>query len=382
MKNALEANPPNGPAAGARRLSWLLALTVTAVVGAALFASQSAPASSRGTATLLLPDLNPLEPRQPQVVSSAGHWVLAFGAATDNLGAGPLIIHGSRPSTSAATMTATQTVMRSDGTSVSYPNAGSLIYATEPDHQHWHFLNFMTYELRDVATYSLIRPSQKTGFCLTDDYRSADFDPKNAVPNTPPNAVYSQRCNLNQPDSLTVDEGLSVGWGDYYNPVLEGQSIDLTGVPDGRYYLVVRTNVSHQIHESNYANDGASVQLQLTHPSGPTGEPVVQVLQVCRDGDHCLVPLTLRLAQGARTTRSARTFSVKATLSVAGTVDLSYHVTARILARIHKALPAGTSTIAVPIPRTLKRPATAVVRVVASGPGLKPAAQSLVVRLR
>jgi Lysyl oxidase len=336
--------------------------------------------SGLAAATELLPDLDPLEPRRVNVGSVDGAWALTFGAATDNLGDGPVMIHGERSDPSAP-MQVTQLVLRSDGTKAVYSNVGKIVYVTESDHQHFHLLGFMTYELRDVATYRLVRPSQKTGFCVMDDGPSASYDPKHKPPNTPPKPVYTERCGLMQPNALTVDEGLSVGYGDYYNPVLEGQSIDLTGVSDGRYYLVVRSNQAGLIHESNYKNNGASVQLLLSHPSGADGQPAIKILAICRDGDHCLQPLTLRLSGGKELGRTTHSRTVRVTVSVPSTVDASLRVGSRVLSHLSKRLQAGGSSLVLNVPQVAHLPAKGTVVVRATGLGLQSAVKTFTVAL-
>ena len=61
----------------------------------------------------------------------------------------------------------------------------------------------------------------------------------------------------------SVREGISPGFGDDYVPIREGQSIDVTGVPPGRYVLVHRVNPDRALRESSYANDAASVAIEL-----------------------------------------------------------------------------------------------------------------------
>jgi len=213
-----------------------------------------------------------------------------------------------------------------------------------------------------------------------DDAASAGYDPSHKPPNTPPKPVYTQRCGLNQPDALTVDEGISVGYLDYYNPVLEGQSIDVTGVKDGRYYLVVRSNGSGLIHESNYKNNGASDQILLSHPSGAGSAPVMKILTTCRDGDRCPQPLTLRVSGPTVLPSSARSLTLRVSVSAPSKVDARLQVGARVLSRVVKQLGAGGSQLVLSVPQT--RAGTATVTVRASGPGLQPAAQKLSVALR
>jgi hypothetical protein len=46
-------------------------------------------------------------------------------------------------------------------------------------------------------------------------------------------------------------QGLSVGWGDIYANNLFGQSIELTGLPNGYYKLFIEVDPKNQIFETN-----------------------------------------------------------------------------------------------------------------------------------
>jgi Lysyl oxidase len=81
-----------------------------------------------------------------------------------------------------------------------------------------------------------------------------------------------------------VREGISPGFGDDYDPELEGQLVDVTNVPAGRYVLVHRANPERALEESDYENNAASVLLQLRR-AGVI--PSVRVLARCRDADTC-----------------------------------------------------------------------------------------------
>jgi hypothetical protein len=363
-------------------LCLVVAFSFVGAGGASTLGGAPSSQDVSSTATELLPDLNPLEPRAPQIEFSDGHWVVAFGTAADNLGAGPVIVTGSRPDVTTQTMVASQIVNRSDGTTAVYPGVGNLVYVVQPDHQHWHFLGFMTYELRAVGTGALVRPSQKTGFCLSDSYDSANFDPKHDPPGKPPAPVFTEHCGLGDPTALALEEGVSVGYGDYYNPLLEGQSIDLTGVANGRYYLVVRVNESRLLRESDYANNDSAIQLSLRHPSGSAGKPAMKILATCRDADHCLAPLALHVSRLGKLVRGARTVRLRETLSVASIVDVRVRLGSRTFSHMRKQLPAGASTLTVRIPRSVAKPRTAAVYVRAGGPGLQPALRTLSIRLR
>ena len=82
-----------------------------------------------------------------------------------------------------------------------------------------------------------------------------------------------------------MTEGISVGYGDDYAPVLEGQYLDVTAVPDGRYVLVHRADEERWLVEARYDNNASSVLLRLAHDG--RGARTVRVLARCPQRDTC-----------------------------------------------------------------------------------------------
>jgi Lysyl oxidase len=192
------------------------------------------------------------------VASAAPGYRLAFASTVDNAAsAGPLIIQGHRFST-ADPMMADQIIELSDGSQMTRPNMGQLIYEEYPDslsHRHWHYKAFVRYQLRATsAGLPIVRPDNKAGFCLSDPMYAPDF------------------CGSLKPEALTVAEGLGPDTTDYYNPNLEGQYIDITGVPPGDYWLLHWVNSGKEICESDYANNAAAVKIALW-PNGYGAAP-------------------------------------------------------------------------------------------------------------
>jgi hypothetical protein len=180
-------------------------------------------------------------------------------------------------------MRASQVVRNSDGSTRTYAGVGRLRYTLSTDHQHWHFLRFDRYELR-TRSGSLVRPDRKTGFCLGDRYES---DVTVTLDGEPPSPVWTEECARNEPLRSTVREGISVGYGDNYLPHLEGQYLDITGLPAGRYELVHRVNGDRAIRESNYGNNAASIIIGIRWPRGMNQAPRIDVLRRCGHGVRC-----------------------------------------------------------------------------------------------
>jgi hypothetical protein len=200
-------------------------------------------------ATQILPDL--VEQTPANISASGGQ--LTFDSEVVNRGNGPLTIHGHRSSAS-GNMTADQVINMSDGSTQTVGGIGQLHYETSFGHQHWHFMPFNHYELHKLDG-TLIGTDVKQGFCLGDNESHGGL-----------NRVFTDWCRQNHPEAVEVTEGLSPGFGDKYQAGLEKQYIPInpTQVPAGNYTVVHRVNPDHAVHETNYGNNVASVEVQIS----------------------------------------------------------------------------------------------------------------------
>ncbi|MFL5936653.1 MAG: lysyl oxidase family protein [Gaiellaceae bacterium] len=178
------------------------------------------------------------------VVARRGRLLLVFGSAVDNVGKAPLVVEGRRVGDA---MRSTQLV----GTQ-RYALPTPLRFVRSQTHRHWHLSSFERYELRRRGR--LAGRDRKTGFCLNDAYatRAANLRPR-----------WTADCGRNRPGARKLREGISPGFGDDYVPEREGQSIDVTDLPPGRYVLVHRANPDRALRESSYANNAASASIEL-----------------------------------------------------------------------------------------------------------------------
>jgi len=220
-------------------------------------------------------------PAELEIVEEGDSYRLVFASAVDNVGRGPLLIDGERPGRETRAMKVRQLVRRTDGGARMRGLPGEIRYAQTETHEHWHLLGFEVYELRAAGEGTLVRPSEKTGFCLGDRYETEKGE---RVEGKPERAVWTDECGRDQPGLLTLQQGISPGYGDDYDPGLEDQFVDVTNVPPGRYLLVHRTNPERSIEEASYENNAASVLIQLRR-SGAI--PTVRVLARCPDADTC-----------------------------------------------------------------------------------------------
>jgi hypothetical protein len=225
---------------------------------------------SVGDAPELLPDLVQSPPRALEVYRARDTWRLAFLSAVENDGRGPMLLVGSRPDQNGPAMSVEQLIRRSDRTMSTYPVDGEIRFVQSETHRHWHFLDFERYDIL-TGDGGTIGRDVKTGFCLGDRY---DASRSIELPGEPEQPVWTQECGRGQPERLIVREGISPGYGDDYVPRLEGQSIDITGLPAGRYVLRHRVNVERALRESDYGDNSAEVPFDLTWSESGTATVV------------------------------------------------------------------------------------------------------------
>ena len=249
----------------------LLLAAVLAVLST--FAVAVAAEADEDAVPALLPDLVQERPSGLQVTTvrtpKGPRFRLGFRSAVNNAGTGPLIIEGSRPGIAQREMTGRQLVRTASGQTAAREGVARLRYHHAGDHRHWHVLRFEVYELRRAGG-GRVRPAQKTGFCLGDRYTTDQFRGR---PFDAPVAEFLHFCGLDRPDLLKIRVGITVGFGDDYDPQLEGQYVDVTGLPAGDYDLVHRVNADGALLESDSTNNEACLGVKLSWPRGTRQPP-------------------------------------------------------------------------------------------------------------
>jgi len=267
-------------------------LVAGAITGLALV--PSAGGQAPGSPTELLPNLNQEIPGSIRVERvGAGRrtrFKLRFASQIDNLGTGPLHLVGHRASAAVPAMTVDQVISRSDGSTVTRTNVGTAVYGTRVGQPRWAVLGLTSYELRRASDNRRMRAGSETGFCVEDD---SNPNKDVVLPGEPPQPVYGAQglpaCGQDHPELLTIVQGLSVGWGDPFPPQLAGQSLDVTGLPSGRYVLVHRANARLRLAESIAYDNAASVLLRITQSRRKGAAPrVKQVGSGCSESASCL----------------------------------------------------------------------------------------------
>jgi hypothetical protein len=125
-------------------------------------------------------------------------------------------------------------------------------YVWSPCHGHYHLEGFSDYRLEDEVG-GIVRQGHKQAFCLRDDKSYAG---------PLPSAGYD--CS---------DQGITSGWGDTYYAALDGQWVDITGVPEGDYVLVVTINADGLVPEIDVFPNTAHVPVHVPDPDGPPDAP-------------------------------------------------------------------------------------------------------------
>ncbi|MFM9873429.1 MAG: lysyl oxidase family protein [Fimbriimonadaceae bacterium] len=178
----------------------------------------------------------------------AGTRGLRFNTASVNWGIGRLEIRGG--TINGNTQLVNQRVFRTDGTFWDRP-AGSFTY--HPQHGHIHFDDWTVFRLKEVTpgngVGATVAQGAKTSFCIL-ELRVTDAN----APGHNESPSYTSCGQI---------QGLRPGWADIYGSSLFGQVINLTGVPDGIYWLEGDIDPNNLILESDETNNKVRVQVAI-----------------------------------------------------------------------------------------------------------------------
>lgn len=194
-------------------------------------------------------------------VSPGTHRVLRFTATTPNIGTADVYV----------------------GDPLEHVAANDGMFEFALCHDHYHFRHYATYELISVETGAVVQAA-KRGFCMV------DVSP--AGGGTPGGKRTYDTCGNRSAPGL---QGISVGWADSYNRVLDGQFFVLDEpnamVAPGEYILRITVNppfacgdgdaarprdaagFCHMFAESDYANNvgeaAVTIPSDVKQSSGP-----------------------------------------------------------------------------------------------------------------
>ena len=232
---------------GTGNLTFVVAVvTLTALLDGARVHAASAP---------LYPDIVE-QISHLQIQNEHQREMLRFSTAHINIGDGPLQVRGGGQIAPcvidgvayAQCTYATQEVLDSAGNIVLTHPAGVAFF--HPQHNHWHQSAVAQFEIR-VATINgpLWAAGTKITFCLVDNDQTI-------LVRKGSNRAYFE-CNAEL-------QGISVGWSDDYHQSTEGQELDITGAPEGIYYLTHQADPENHWLETDELNNFAWVKFSLS----------------------------------------------------------------------------------------------------------------------
>lgn len=231
---------------------WLALSAFSAMGGSGSVANNPPPPPGfQSESDLVLPDLITLPPSDLRLVgdSRSAHRLLRFTNTVANAGPGVLELTGTLVPED-GTYRVRQHLFAWDGSRVQETLLPEIIF--HPGHDHWHLADFARYELWSVrpdgSIEDIVSVQGKVSYCMIDTDRW----------------TVSERADRNYSGCVPTLQGLSVGWADSYESDLDGQSLDVAGLPNGLYALrSVADPNNHLIEIDEYNNDN-TVLLRLT----------------------------------------------------------------------------------------------------------------------
>jgi Lysyl oxidase len=234
------------------------------------------------------PDIRTVVPTHLQLVNSHQRDILRFANGIANTGPGPWALAPDRPLETATDVVGAIQEIRDRNAPYSCeieppPHCYNVleqipagIFEFHPAHNHWHIGDVALFELRKGSSTGPVvgGNSIKTTFCLLDSYQ---LDLKS--PNTTERSFW---------DCYRSFQGISTGWVDQYHQALDGQQLDLTGVPNADdYYLVSTANHARLYTELDYTNNTAWVRFKLYADSKGNRKVVVTGHSPCDSPGLC-----------------------------------------------------------------------------------------------
>ena len=210
----------------------------------------------------VLPDLMPKPQLNVTTGKVDGKWHIFFSTIIVNRGKGDFVLRATREA--GGTWRGEQGIPYSEGGAKLVPVDSPIAWGGD-GHDHWHFVRVATVRLVPLDEHG--RPKDengridsKIGFCFYDHTHELDRGPEEPV--------YSAHSCGDENDTF-IGVGLSSGWNDTYRQSLPGQSIDVSGLPDGKYRLWTEIDDQGWFREATRNNNRTWIDLDLRMT--PTG---------------------------------------------------------------------------------------------------------------
>ena len=233
-------------------------MALVVAVGAATLVYAFGAQTAAAQVTERLPDLVSDAPTNPQLQTVAqpdgNHLLLRFDGYVHNAGQGAFEMRGSNPVDGEYT-NVVQRVYRSDGSFFDDSSRDPrMIFESEDGHDHWHLKNAARYSLWNQAQTAEVAPAMKVGFCLIDSQRRETHGPSSPVYST---GGANNFCGQEEPNRVSLFEGVSAGWRDLYDRSLPFQWVDVSDVSPGNYFIRADIDPDDITRESNEVNPPA-----------------------------------------------------------------------------------------------------------------------------
>lgn len=266
-------NPGAAAPSEHRRAALMAGLALVAVVMASVLVA------FRVSGPHLPPLAAPIDPHYPDMgmaplgsilvgQDDAGRSYLRFSATLVNVGSGPLLVAAHRDLPFREDWQVVQRVEDGAGGYSQREMTARLIFGGD-GHDHWHVVGAEAHQL-ETLDGDIVGGLVKSGFCFFDnvDYRSS-------LPGAPATATHSSlECGTRFDRDIAM--GISVGWGDEYQWYLLDQTIEITGVPDGRYRLRAIADPADLVEESDETNNDTWTVVDLLTVGGVRQVQIVE----------------------------------------------------------------------------------------------------------
>lgn len=229
----------------------------------------------------LLPDVTPGVPKHLNIHNQQQNEYLRFTNVWANIGLGTLEYEPLFPDPDAnegETQDAFQNLYDDEGNfgltdqNVWHQTVSQFIF--HETHNHWHIDDIGEFSVRvdnngvpgDIAVgENGETASIKVGFCITNVFKyNGDESPT------------SQRIYWDCEVGL---QGIQPGWADQYHQSVEGNEIDITGLPNDTYFLVHKWNPANAFVDGNDANDEAWVKFTLSQENNGNGNRKITIIE-------------------------------------------------------------------------------------------------------
>mgnify|MGYP006419252729 FL=1 len=229
----------------------------------------------------LLPDVTPGVPKHLNIHNQQQNESLRFTNVWANIGPGTLEYEPLFPDPNAnegETQDAFQNLYDDEGNfgltdqNIWHQTVSEFIF--HETHNHWHINDIGEFSVRvdnngvpgDIAVGDNGETASiKVGFCITNVFKyNGDESPT------------SQRIYWDCEVGL---QGIQPGWADQYHQSVEGNEIDITGLPNDTYFLVHKWNPANAFVDGDDTNDEAWVKFILSQENNGNGNRKITITE-------------------------------------------------------------------------------------------------------